>query len=252
MQAEIPEYWQREVDLLEQLAQNYANTHSIPALDLRFMAHCVGYEQGSSEEFFFLKIEDHLWTLIRRDLVGISWEIQSPDKVIVHATNSQVEDRLDREVLDFKARLLTSQKWHEEIALLRTQGWTWPAGQTLKLYRVEWEGFRKDEIAWAADLTPDEEGFISLWQEDAWIGVRLLETRHCLTRRMFDRLADLPPQLKRPRSKTLRGIGMRGQLIIEEVGQELIVPLGDEPVPWVKDRLKQQSCCYPPRDSFRW
>ncbi len=246
MSTEIPPFWQQQAELLDLQADQHLQTRARPPLDHRFMTYCVKQEGDASELILHLEIESHVWKLIRREGVGISWEIYSPDHVISYTTNSQIENRLDREILDFRARLLASEQWEEKItqrlSLLRRQLWQWPAQQILKLYWIEWEGFKqREERGWATSITPDAEGFVTLWQGSMSIAIQLDQTHHFIKRYQFHRLKDLPQELIVQRHLTIRGLIWQKQLYAEVPGEILRIPIGLEPIHWIVNAFKSTS-----------
>ncbi len=238
MTDEFPSFWQQQADMLELQAEQHLQAQSLPPLDFRFMTYCIKQQGDSSERILHLDIEGHSWTLIRREGVGISWEIQSPDQLIRYATHSQIENRLDREILDYRARLLASEQWEEKINLrlskLKQKTWKWPTRQFLKLYYIEWEGFKqREEKGWTHSITPDPEGFVLIHQGPNMIGIHLDKTHHFVKRYQFDSLQSLPQDLIVQRQLKIQGLSWHHTLYLEDPGQTLEIPIGYEPRDWI-------------------
>ncbi len=244
MANDIPQFWSEEAELLDLQAQQY-QVSAIPEIKLRFMTYCTEITGNAYEQTLQLHIDGLEWRLLRREYGGISWEIYSPDGVVAYSTNSQIENRLDREILDYRARLLASEDWentiNQRLSRLRNQLWKWPQGQTLTLYWLEWEGFKKDEAGWTSCYTPDAEGFVRVWQGSEAVGILLERTLYFIKRYTFDQLKDLPQELKIQRQLQLKGIERQGHLYVEVPDAILTLAIGLEPLPWVVEAFKTNS-----------
>ncbi len=241
MSSELPDFWKEQAELLEIQAQQF-QVQGLPEIDLRFMSHCNRIEGDTTEQTLFLQIEGDQWRLIRRAGAGVSWEIHSPDQVIAFTSESQVENRLDREILDYRARLLThqhiEQRIKQRIAELSQQLWTWPSQRLLTLYFIEWEGFKKDESGWTHTLVPDEEGFVTVWQGSLAVGILLSGTTHFIKRYQFRQVKELSQEFKVQRNLTIPDLTLRGPFYVEAPGEALVIPIGVEPVSWIIETFK--------------
>lgn len=246
MTDEFPSFWQQQADMLDLQVEQQLQAQSLPPLELRFMTYCIKQEGTSSERILKLDIEGHQWTLIRREGVGVSWEIHSPDQLIRYATHSQIENRLDREILDYRARLLASEQWEEKISQrlshLKRQLWKWPTRKILNLYYIEWEGFRqREEKGWSHSIRPDQEGFTVIHQQSSTIGIQLDKTNHFVKRYQFDSLQSLPQELMVQRLLKVRGVSWQHNLYLEAPDQTLEIPIGYEPMNWILECFATQN-----------
>lgn len=137
-----------------------------------------------------------------------------------------------------------------------TVPWVWPAGRELTIYRWRWcsapasaECVAEHDGGYSlqGDLTKD--GEIAILPQRYRMEGRVVMVRYAVPgaeRLTIRRVADLPSDLRVPRTITLRGMrydydqrGADGEaLLCEDAESELKIALGDEwPVAWVREAM---------------